>query len=174
MHESISLRKLNASNNISLDLISLSDSGFGMQVSSIMNNNKQVPYIHAGSKLDVFLDKNVDQDESIALDIIFQGIPEDGLVIGQNKYGNRTFFGDNWPNRAQNWITCNDHPSDKATVNFTIIAPDKYKSVANGLFISEEKLDQNRLKRKFESKRELPTKVMVAGIADFFHSICRI
>lgn len=168
VNESISFKKLDSAQNITLDLISLSNNGFGMKVSSLMKNNNQVSYTHSGSKLNVFLDAHIGLDELITLDISYQGIPEDGLVIGKNKYGNRTFFGDNWPNRAQNWIACNDHPSDKATVRFTIIAPERYKSVANGLFISEEKLDQNRLKRIYKSKRELPTKVMVAGIADFF------
>src|SRR5688572_695475 len=31
--------------------------------------------------------------------IKYKGIPSDGLIISKNKYGHRTFFADNWPNR---------------------------------------------------------------------------
>jgi len=38
--------------------------------------------------------------------IQYKGIPSNGLIISKNKYGERTFFADNWPDRAHNWISC--------------------------------------------------------------------
>ena len=61
------------------------------------------------------------------------------MVIGKNKFGARTFFGDNWPNRAQNWFVCNDNLSDKSSVEFIVTAPKKYTVVANGALISVQK-----------------------------------
>ena len=49
--------------------------------------------------------------------------PADGLIISKNKYGHRTFFADNWPNRAHNWMPCVDDPADKASVEFIVTAP---------------------------------------------------
>ena len=69
--------------------------------------------------------------------ITYSGIPADGLIISTNKFGHRTFFGDNWPNRAHNWLPCVDEPADKATVDFMVTAPDHYQVVANGLKIEE-------------------------------------
>ncbi len=169
VEEIITLKKKTNSKNINLDLISKNNDGFGMAVLSVTNNNEQLTFNHSGSILNIS-NLNYNQDEKFTLTIIYSGIPKDGLVIGKNKYGNRTFFGDNWPNRAQHWIASNDHPSDKATVSFAVIAPEKYKVIANGTFVREEKINDHRKLTFYKSKVELPTKVMVIGIAEFHTS----
>ena len=166
VEELITLKKTTSTNKINLDLISIDKNGFGMIVSSISQRDKNISFRQTGSDL-IIIDQINKVGETFTLKINYSGIPQDGLVIGENKYGRRTFFGDNWPNRAQNWIACNDHPSDKATVKFSIISPDKYESIANGSFLFEENLSGNRKLRTYYSKRELPTKVMVVGIAEF-------
>ena len=72
-------------------------------------------------------------------------VPADGLIIDTNKFAHRTFFADNWPNRAHNWIPCNDHPADKASVEFIVTAPDHYQVIANGILNEETNLP-NHLK----------------------------
>ena len=42
-------------------------------------------------------------------------MPAAGLLIGPNTHGERTFFSDNWPNKARQWLPVVDHPYDKAT-----------------------------------------------------------
>ena len=104
---------------------------------------------------------------STTLKITYQGIPEDGLIIGKNKYGDRTFFGDNWPNRAHQWLPCNDHPSDKATVEFIVTAPAHYDVVSNGEKIQEYPNGLGLKTTHWREKVPLPTKVMVIGVARF-------
>jgi aminopeptidase N len=104
---------------------------------------------------------------STTLKINYQGIPGDGLIIGKNKYGDRTFFGDNWPDRAHQWLPCNDHPRDKATVEFVVTAPEHYDVVSNGEKIQEFPNGSRLKTTHWKEKVPLPTKVMVVGVARF-------
>ena len=99
--------------------------------------------------------------------IVYHGIPADGLIISTNKFGHRTFFGDNWPNRAHNWLPCVDHPSDKATVDFRVTAPDHYEVVANGLKEKDSLLPGHYRFTHWKESVPLATKVMVIGVAAF-------
>ncbi len=99
--------------------------------------------------------------------IVYKGIPADGLIISKNKYGHRTFFSDNWPNRAHHWIPCVDDPADKATVEFVITAPSHYQVISNGTQIEETNLPGDKKLTHWKEDVPLPTKVMVIGVADF-------
>ena len=89
------------------------------------------------------------------------------MIISGNKYGDRTFFGDNWPDRARHWLPCVDHPSDKASVDWIITAPVKYQVVGNGVLIEESNLQEGlKLTHWFESV-DISTKIMVIGVSRF-------
>ena len=96
-----------------------------------------------------------------------RAFPADGLIIDNNKFNHRTFFADNWPNRAHNWIPCNDHPSDKASVEFIVTAPDHYQVIANGILVEESNLPGHLKLTHWKEDLVLPTKIMVIGVADF-------
>lgn len=146
------------------NLASVNSSGKGMRVSKVLQGTNEIDFSHKDNVLTL---KNfkVNTNQNIQIEIIFKGVPIDGLVIGKNKFGARTFFGDNWPNRAQNWFACNDHPSDKATVEYVVVAPSQYEVVANGQLISK-KINKKTVIYHYQSKVVLPTKVMVVGIAN--------
>ncbi|MCK5782687.1 MAG: M1 family metallopeptidase [Flavobacteriales bacterium] len=108
---------------------------------------------------------NVPSD-TFKFSIQYNGIPKDGLIIGKNKFGDRTFFGDNWPNRAKNWLSVYDHPSEKARVEYYVEAPKKYTVVANGKFINREEKDSTDVYH-YKTSYEIPSKIMVIGVADF-------
>ena len=148
-----------------LDLKSV-DNKKGMSVVFVGSNKYELEYKHENDKLFIYDEWNV--KDTINFKIRYEGIPVDGLVISKNKFGNRTFFGDNWPNRAYNWLSVVDHPSDKASVDFKVIAPDHYEVVANGQLL-EKKIISNKFKYYHFSTGDipLPTKVMVIGVADF-------
>jgi aminopeptidase N len=105
--------------------------------------------------------------ETVVITINYHGIPADGLIISKNKYGKRTFFSDNWPNRAHNWIPCVDDPADKATVEFIVTAPSHYQVISNGVQIEETNLPDNKKLTYWKEDVPLSTKVMVIGAADF-------
>ena len=93
---------------------------------------------HAHNKLYIRFQKQRQANDSFRVKVIYSGVPADGLIISKNKYGERTFFSDNWPNRAHNWIPCNDRPDDKASFEFIVTAPSHYSVISNGLKVEEK------------------------------------
>lgn len=152
--------------HLDLNLKNISDKK-GMKVINVESQNGKLNYLHKNDTLKIYSD-NLKKGDSTVFTIKYQGIPKDGLIISNNKYGNRTFFGDNWPNRAQNWLPVVDHPSDKASVEFKIIAPSHYDVIANGELIGKKNLDKKNSFYHFSTGNvPLPTKVIVIGVADF-------
>jgi aminopeptidase N len=140
----------------------------GMNVSQISVNGNKLDFKHTGEKLSINLPATAKEGETHTFTISYAGEPADGLIIDANKYGERTFFGDNWPNRAHHWLPCVDHPSDKASVEFIVTAPIKYQVIGNGLQIEESVLLDGLNKRThWRETVNLPTKVMVVGAAPF-------
>ena len=150
-----------------LDLVSYdSISGKGMKVDSIFQNKVAVDFKQKNNRLTIYPKHNF-ANLTYTYTIKYSGIPEDGLIISKNVHGDRTFFGDNWPNRAQNWFPCIDHPSDKATIEYIVKAPKHYKVIANGKLIEEIDLNDQIKQTHWKTSKPLPTKVMVIGAANF-------
>ena len=147
-----------------LDLVS-NQNGKGMTVSKVQESGKNLGFDHSENTLTI--NKNVSRGSTLTFTIDYQGIPANGLVISKNKYGDRTFFGDNWPNRAHHWLPTVDHPSDKATVEWQITAPNHYQVVGNGRLIEESDLNDNLRLTRWKTSVPLSTKVMVFGAARF-------
>jgi aminopeptidase N len=82
--------------------------------------------------------------DSLAVTVEYAGAPKDGLIIGTDSAGRWIAFGDNWPDRGRNWIPSIDHPSDKATVTWTVRAPSAVRVVANGQLLEESPLPNLR------------------------------
>ena len=105
--------------------------------------------------------------DTVWITIYYKGIPDDGFIISKNKYGDRTFFADNWPNRAHHWLPCIDRPDDKATFEFMVTAPTQYNVVSNGFKMEEKQLDDDRKFTHWKEEIRSSTKVMVIGVAKF-------
>ncbi|MBG9375216.1 M1 family metallopeptidase [Panacibacter sp. DH6] len=161
----VTVKFTNAVDKVILDLVQKTADGKGMTVTAVSKKDSPLKFMQDADHL-IIDDKAVASNEHIYT-ISYQGIPANGLIIDTNKYGDRTFFGDNWPNRAHNWFPCNDHPSDKATVEFAITAPEHYQVIANGLQIEETNLPGHLKLTRYREETPLPTKVMVIGAADF-------
>ncbi len=164
-----------AGNSITLDLQGLDAKGKGMKVTKtvfpfVENGNDNAPYstfTHQQNKLTINALQPFKAGDTMQVWIRYKGIPDNGMIISKTQYGRRTFFGDNWPNRAHHWLPCKDEPGDKASFEFLITAPAHYQVVSNGIQIEETNLTGDK---KFTHWREdipLPTKVMVIGVADF-------
>ncbi|MEQ9425284.1 MAG: M1 family aminopeptidase [Cyclobacteriaceae bacterium] len=147
-----------------LDLIRKVET-YGMSVSSVSSKGQTLGFVHLDNQLNIKLDKPAKAGKSEIFEIKYAGIPEDGLIISENMFGNRTFFADNWPDRAQHWLPVVDHPSDKATVEFIITAPLKYEVVASGDLIDQSGNAASR-SHHFRSQQPMATKVIVLGAAD--------
>lgn len=98
--------------------------------------------------------------------IVYRGTPTDGLILRKNKHGAATAFADNWPNRAHHWFPSVDHPSDKASVTFTVTAPSRFAVVANGTRIAIEK-EGDITHTRWSEPAQIPVHCMVIGAAEF-------
>mgnify|MGYP002779619089 CR=1 FL=1 len=87
--------------------------GKGMQVIGVQVDSVKTRFSHAADVLTVTMPAVKRPDSLYHISIQYKGVPKDGLIISKNKWGQRTFFADNWPNRAQQWIPCVDRPDDK-------------------------------------------------------------
>ena len=105
----IQIKFLKASQSCELDLAAQAEAK-GMQVNSIYFEGKGISFTHKNSTLEIDFPRQINAGETVELTIDYFGTPADGLIISENKYGKRTFFGDNWPDRAHKWLPCVDHP----------------------------------------------------------------
>ncbi len=161
----VDIKFLKDASTFQLNLVKQNSKGKGMLVSAVTENGENVAFVQDSDVVNInYVAKN---NSLHSYKIIYQGVPADGLIISTNEYGHRTFFGDNWPNRAHNWLPCADYPADKATVDFEVIAPDHYQVVSNGLKTEEKSLPNHLKFTHWKESVALPTKVMVIGVADF-------
>ena len=99
--------------------------------------------------------------------IAYHGNPADGLVLQQNKHGRFGVFADNWPNRAHQWFPAVDHPSDKATVEFRVTAPEAFDVIANGTLIESASLQNGSKRWHWSESTPIPVHCMVIGATEF-------
>lgn len=150
-----------------LDLANKNNDGKGMEAIEVTLNGAKLNYSHLKDKLKINLLAPGKENETLVFKIKYRGEPQDGLIIGKNKYGDRGFFGDNWPDRAHHWLPVVDHPFDKSSVDFSISAPLHYSVVANGVKIEEGFINDKRKLTRWHEEVPIPVKVMVVGIARF-------
>ena len=103
-------------------------------------------FSHSNDRLRILLPRPSTVGQRILLTVAYAGVPATGLIIGENKHGDRTFFSDNWPDKARHWLPTVDHPYDKAMSQLVVTAPGQYQVVSNGLLVEETDLaDGSRL-----------------------------
>lgn len=150
-----------------LDLFAMNSEGKGMEVLGVTSNLTQLKYRHSNNKLSIFLSEKIQAGSQADFTISYKGIPNDGLIISKNKYGDRTFFGDNWPNRAHHWLPVVDHPSDKASVEFIVTSPIHYEVIGSGVKLEESAINNQQKLTHWKEETPISTKVMVIGVARF-------
>lgn len=148
-----------------LDLTNRNSKGVGMVIEEVLENGNKIDFIHKDDRIVITI-PHAAKGAVRKYHVKYKGIPADGLIISENKFGDRTFFGDNWPNRAHHWLPVVDHPSDKALVEFLVHAPGHYGVVANGSRMVESHED-DRIFSHWKTSVPLPTKLMVIGVSPF-------
>jgi aminopeptidase N len=150
-----------------LDLIEASDEleGKGMRVSRITINDNNLAFQHRDNQLFIDLGREMAVNERIEVTVHYSGEPAKGLVIGPNKYGDRTFFSDNWSSRVRNWLPVVDHPSDKATTEMIIKAPGKYQVASNGTVVETSDLGEGMRKTHYRNPVPTATWLYFVGVA---------
>lgn len=152
-----------------LDLIKASEKleNKGMVVGNVTSGGKSLKYTHENDVLLIKLSKPSLLNQHSSYVVTYKGVPATGLKIADNKYGDRTFFSDNWPIKGRNWLATIDHPYDKATCEFIISAPAHYQVVSNGLKIEESDLANGQRLTHWKQSVPIATWLYVLGAAKF-------
>ena len=140
------------------------DLDFGdLTIDSVLVLDKPAQFQRTAETLNVMLAPAAKRGDKLAITVNYHGRPKDGLVFAKDRDGNPSATGDNWPNRVHYWIPSLDHPSAKATVSFTISAPQRYEVTANGKFIT---LTGNAATShwKYEEAKAIPPYCMVVAV----------
>ena len=152
--------------NVRLDLISKNKEGRGMSGENILFNGKEIPYTHDDNVINIDT-RGIVYSISDMITVKYEGIPVTGLIIGPNMHGDRTFFSDNWPNKARNWLPLVDHPYDKSTTDFIVIAPNHYQVISNGLLVEETNINKELKKTHWRQSVPISCWLYAIGVAEF-------
>ncbi len=152
--------------SIVLDLVNVRESK-GMAVSSVAWRDAPAEFRHENDRLSVSLPRPLRAGDRLELQVRYGGVPASGLRIGPNHHGDRTFFSDNWPNRARHWLPTIDHPYDKATCELIVTAPSHYQVISNGLLVEETDLPSGARRTHWKQSVPIATWLYVLGVARF-------
>ena len=112
---------------LSLDLVA------AMRVDSVLVDAHNTPFTRTGDSVSVALGDAA--SDTVRVAVYYRGSPADGLIIRRDSTLGWTAFGDNFPDRARQWLAVVDHPSDKALVEWDVVAPMTHRVIANGALI---------------------------------------
>jgi aminopeptidase N len=140
----------------------------GPSVETVSSDGRSLAFHRDGGQLLVDLGRTRASGEIVPVTVRYRGQPDGtGLVAATNAHGRPTLFADNWPEGARHWIPAIDHPSDKATVDFQVTAPERYDVVAPGRLLETRSLLDGRRLTRWSEAVPIPTYCMVVGVAEF-------
>jgi len=139
----------------------------GMLIESIYQKGVKMNYTHSNNEIWITFAQASVADTETQFVITYRGIPQDGLRIGPTKFGDRSFFNENWPHRARHWLPVIDHPYEKATSEFIVKAPAHYQVVSNGLLQEETNLDSKTKLTHWKQSVPVSSWLYVLGVAQF-------
>src|SRR5438552_757137 len=140
------------------------DLDFGeLPIDSVSVSDQPARFDRAPDLLNVFLPQGAKENDRVNIVVNYHGRPKDGLIFANDRDSSPSVTGDNWPNRVHQWIPCLDHPSAKATVAFTVSAPQREIVVANGRFVN---LTGNAATStwRYEEAKPIPAYCMVIAV----------
>lgn len=154
---------------VTLDLTSATPArnGRGMAVQSVTRLGRSLRFTHSVDRLFVTLDSAMTPGRDIELVVQYAGIPADGLHIKPTKFGDRSFFSDDWPNKAHNWLPTIDHIADKATMEMDVVAPAHYQVISNGHRVEESDLPNDLRRTVWREDVPIAPWLYVLGVARF-------
>ena len=152
-----------------LDLIQPLDSldGAGMTVSRVTTGDDDLAFRQADHQLLIDLGRTIPAGERVQVQVHYSGRPSDGLDIGPNRYGDRTFFSDNWSSRVRAWLPVVDHPYDKATTEMIVTAPSHYQVASNGTVAEESGWGDGMRRTHYVNPVPTATWLYFLGVARF-------
>ena len=159
-----------AANEFIVRMVKQSDilEGKGMIVDRVSWHGEDLTFRHEENQLFIALGREIGEQERIQVSVHYHGVPATGLVIGPTKkYGDFSFFSDNWSSKARNWLASVDHPYDKAANEFIVTAPARLQVVSNGLLIEETVLETGDRRTHWKNSVPIATWLYALAAAEF-------
>jgi aminopeptidase N len=142
------------------------DLDFGdMPVDSVSLSGQPARFERGPELLHVMLARAAKAGDKLSIVVTYHGRPKDGLIFASDHDGKPSATGDNWPNRVHQWIPCLDHPAAKATVSFTVAAPQRDNVVANGKFVNVTG-NAATSRWRYEESKPIPPYCMVVAVSE--------
>lgn len=141
--------------------------GKGMTVTAVRAGDQTLEWHHERDRLRVTLPRDVAVGDTFTFTVEFHGVPATGLLIGDNRHGDRGWVSDPWPNKARNFRAVYDHPSMKATHTTTVTAPAAYQVVSNGLLAEATDLPGGLRRTVWRQRVPISTWLMSLAVAPF-------
>ena len=141
--------------------------GKGMTVTAVTACGQPAPYTHEQDRVRITLPRTPGVGDHCELTLTYHGVPATGILIGKNKYGDREFFANPWPDKVRNYLAVIDHPSAKAATTTAVTAPRTYQVIANGRLSEETDLPDGRRKTVWTEETPICSWQMSLGVAPF-------
>ncbi len=148
--------------------VSTIDLDFGeLIVDAVAVDGNETRYERTSGRLNVALLKSLARDSRIVVSVRYHGVPKDGLILSTDKSGKPSAIGDNWPDRVHHWIPTLDHPSAKASVGFSVTAPERVLVVANGALSEVTTASGGTRTWTYSEPDLIPPYCMVIAVGEF-------
>jgi len=155
-------RERRGDDTVRLDLV-----GMVVDGASDLATSRPLPVDYDGKVLSVALPPADPRSPQLdSLEVRWHGTPRDGLIIQPNARRRWAAFGDNWPERARDWIPTVDDPAHKAAVRWIVTASERMRVVANGRFAGRTPAGAGRVTWSYVETRPIPTYTMVIGATE--------
>ncbi|NKB87053.1 MAG: M1 family peptidase [Acidobacteria bacterium] len=122
---------------------------------------------HVGERLRIRLAEAPAAGERRFITVAYEGQAATGLITGPNRYDERTFFSDNWPSKARNWLPTVDHVYEKARMQMVVTAPSHYQVVSNGLLMEETDVTPELRRTHWKQSVPIVPWLYMVGVARF-------
>jgi len=141
--------------------------GKGMSVTAITIADQPVSFTHDHDLVHITLPRAYGPGDRCEIVLAYHGVPATGILIAKNRYGDRGFFSNPWPDKVRNYLAVVDHPSAKAATTTIVTAPRTYQVIANGLLAEETDLPGGIRRTVWNQTVPLCSWQMSLGIAPF-------
>lgn len=155
----LTVQRTNSADTLTLDFRKL-------HVRRISIDDRTIRFARTDSTIGIPLPRGIGRTFKVR--IVYDGAVTDGLIAHRDSAGRWTYFGDNWPNRARYWIPSLDHPSEKATISWTVTAPFGQTVIGNGALVESRTLpmaEKRRVLARWRESKPITPYLMVIAAA---------
>ena len=138
-----------------------------MTVTAVSADGQPLTFQHENDRVRVAVPRAFKSGERWSFTVNYRGVPATGILVGNNRHGDRSFVSNAWPDKARNFRASIDHPSMKAPVVHIITAPRHYQAVSNGRLIEETDLPNNMRRTVWKESVPICTWLMSLAVAPF-------